>query len=456
EDPTDPTDPEDPTDPTDPEDPTDPTDPEDPTDPTDPEDPTDPTDPEDPTDPTDPEDPTDPTDPEDPTDPTDPEDPTDPTDPEDPTDPTDPEDPTDPTDPEDPTDPTDPEDPTDPTDPEDPLYQPGVPVYEAYPQALLGLNTMPTLQQRVGNRFWLVGGIPEVHQQGASNDLSSAFLAVSGIWARIEGAYSDIEPRFATAGTAFDQSIFRAQAGVDGVFYESANGTLMAGLSTHYRHGVTDTDSIHGIGKISSDGYGAGGALTWYGNDGTYLDGQAQATWYESDLRSLTANRFLVRDNDAFGYALSLEGGKRIAIDDGWSITPQAQIVYSHVDFDRFKDVFGSSVSLDKGASLQGRLGLTLDREMTWQDARGLTSRVNAYGIANIYHEFLNGTRVDVAGEKFRVRQDRLWGGIGAGGTYSWNDGRYSLYAEGLLNTSLAHVGDSYSLQGKIGFRAKW
>lgn len=85
-----------------------------------------------------------------------------------------------------------------------------------------------------------------------------------------------------------------------------------------------------------------------------------------------------------------------------------------------------------------------------------LTSRIHAYGIVNIYHEFLNGTRVDVAGEKFRFEQDRLWGGIGAGGSYSWNDDAYSFYAEGLVNTSLSRISESYSLQGKIGFRVKW
>ncbi len=338
---------------------------------------------------------------------------------------------------------------TNPTDPVDPLYQPGVPVYEAYPQALLGLNNLSTLQQRAGNRFWLAGGNPE------PGDLSSALLATSGIWARIEGAHSEIHPRFATAGTAFDQSAFRAQAGMDAAFHESVAGTLIASISTHYTHGETDADSMHGVGQISTDGYGAGGALTWYGSDGTYFDGQAQATWYESDLRSLTANRFLVRGNDAFGYAFSLEGGKRIGVDDGWSMTPQAQIVYSRIDFDRFSDALGASVSLDRGASLQGRLGLTLDWEAAWQ-AGGRTSRAHAYGIANIYREFLNGTRVDVAGEKFRFQQDRVWGGLGVGGSFSWNDDMYSVYAEGLVNTSFAHIGDSYSLQGKIGLKAKW
>ena len=340
---------------------------------------------------------------------------------------------------------------------EEPLYQPGVPVYEAYPQALLGLNTLPTLQQRVGNRSWLNAGNPAPSNDGGALDLpSGASVSDSGAWARIEGVRNSIDPRSSTAGSGFEQNTFKAQAGIDGPLHDSANGALLGGITGHYSHGIINTHSTHGDGRISTSGYGLGGTLTWYGYDGFYIDGQAQATWYESDLSSLLANRSLVSGNDAFGYAVSLEGGQRVAIRHGWSITPQAQLVYSHVDFDNFVDAFGAPVSLDKGASLQSRLGLTLDREASWQDANGKTSRVHAYGIANLYYELLDGTRVDVDGQNFDFEKDRFWGGLGVGGSHSWNDGAYTLYAEGLINTSLANIGDSYSLQGKAGGRILW
>lgn len=41
-----------------------------------------------------------------------------------------------------------------PEQPTGPLYQAGIPVYEAYAQGLLNADRLPTLQQRVGNRFW--------------------------------------------------------------------------------------------------------------------------------------------------------------------------------------------------------------------------------------------------------------------------------------------------------------
>ncbi|WP_182506205.1 autotransporter outer membrane beta-barrel domain-containing protein [Brucella anthropi] len=356
---------------------------------------------------------------------------------------------------------TDPSNPS--TTPTAPLYQAGVPTYEAYPQALLGLNGVPTLQQRVGNRFWAGNGNKVVAQGAdpvgmpyAAPEETGVAIEGNGVWGRIEGAHTNIEPRFSTSGTDYDQNIFKLQAGIDGLLTETERGKLIGGVTIYYAHGKTDIDSVYGDGEIRTDGYGFGGTLTWYGENGFYLDGQGQVTWYTSDLNSLLANTNLTDGNDGFGYTLSLEGGKRIAIDPAWSLTPQAQLVYSNVDFDAFTDFFGSRVSIDRGESLQGRLGLTLDHENSWQNDKGLLDRTHVYGIANLYYEFLEGTRVDVQGASFASRNDRVWGGLGIGGTYNWDDDKYSIYGEGLVNTSLNNFGDSYSVKGTVGFRMKW
>nr|WP_278376381.1 autotransporter outer membrane beta-barrel domain-containing protein [Brucella anthropi] len=350
-----------------------------------------------------------------------------------------------------------------PTEPETPLYQAGVPSYEAYPQALLGLNGVPTLQQRVGNRFWAGNGNKVVAQGAdpvgtpyAAPEEAGVAIEGNGVWGRIEGAHNSIEPRFSTSATDYDQNVFKLQAGIDGLLTETDSGKLIGGITIHYAHGKTDINSVYGDGEIRTDGYGFGGTLTWYGENGFYLDGQGQVTWYTSDLNSLLANTNLTNGNDGFGYTLSLEGGKRIAINPAWSLTPQAQLVYSNVDFDAFTDVFGSRVSIDRGESLQGRLGLTLDHENSWQNDKGLLDRTHVYGIANLYYEFLEGTKVDVQGVSFASRNDRVWGGLGIGGTYNWDDDKYSIYGEGLVNTSLNNFGDSYSVKGTVGFRMKW
>ncbi|MET3646012.1 outer membrane autotransporter protein [Phyllobacterium ifriqiyense] len=356
-----------------------------------------------------------------------------------------------------------PTDPVDPGEPTEPLYQAGVPTYEAYPQALLGLNGVPTLQQRVGNRFWAGNGNKVIAQGAdpigtpyAAPEEAGVAIEGNGVWGRIEGAHNSIEPRFSTSNTDYDQNIFKLQAGIDGLLSETENGKIIGGITVHYAHGKTETSSIYGDGDISTNGYGFGGTLTWYGENGFYLDGQGQVTWYTSDLNSLLASTNLTDGNDGFGYTLSLEGGKQIAIDPAWSLTPQAQLVYSTVDFDAFTDVFGSRVSLDRGESLQGRLGLTLDHQDSWQNDNGMLNRTHVYGIANLYYEFLEGTKIDVDGTSFASRNDRIWGGLGVGGTYNWNDDKYSIYGEGLVNTSLNNFGDSYSVKGTVGFRVKW
>ncbi len=355
-------------------------------------------------------------------------------------------------------------DPVDPVDPVDPQFTQGVPVYEAYPQVLLALNGLPTLQQRVGNRYWSNAGNIMI-EQGADvigtpavpAAEAGSFTERNGIWGRIEGQHLKSKPAVTTSGTQYDADIFKMQAGLDGVLTETDNGLLIGGITVHYGHASADTRSEHGLGKISTDGYGFGGTLTWYGNNGFYVDTQAQATWYDSDLSTRGGSAVsLVDGNNGFGYALSAETGKRITLNDRWSVTPQAQLAYSNVDFDNFTDQYNGAVSLHKGDSLQGRIGISADYQNSWYNDKGMINRSYVYGIANLYYEFLDGSAVDVSSVRFASRNDRFWGGIGLGGSYNWDNDKYSIYGEGSVNTSLNNFGDSYAYKGTIGLRVKW
>ncbi len=348
----------------------------------------------------------------------------------------------------------------------DPLYNAGIPLYEAYPQLLLGLNALPTMQQRVGNRYWSNAGNRSL-AQGADgieayvpSTEAGTFIQGNGVWGRIEGSHTKINPRFSTSETNYDFNSFKLQAGLDGMLNETETGKLIGGITAHYTHGEMDVESIHGNGDIKTDGYGFGGTLTWYSDSGFYIDGQAQLTWYRSDLYSSTAKKNLANGkNNGFGYALSIEGGQRIAIDENWSVTPQAQLQYSNVDFHDFTTRWESSntdVALDKGDSLRGRLSVSLDYQNAWQNTRGMTNRSTVYGIANLYNEFLDGTKVNIATKAFANKQERLWGGIGLGGSYNWDNDKYSLYGEASINTSFKNFGDSHSYKGTVGMRVKW
>lgn len=332
-----------------------------------------------------------------------------------------------------------------------PIFNPGVSLYESYPQVLLELNGLPTMQQRVGNRFWLDG------RPVAATESGQAFIERQGIWGRIEASHSSYEPAMTTSDASRDIDLYRLQAGIDvGVYEAEDRSALIGALTFQYGDASADINSPNGDGDIDSSGFGVGATLTWLDAGGFYVDAQAQLNLYDSDLRSDEAGRKLVSNNDATGYALSIESGQRVDLSEGLSITPQAQLVYSRVDFDSFDDTFGAAAQDEDNDSLRGRAGLTLDSEHNWLGDDGTASRSHLYGIANLYYEFLDGTEVNVGGVAFANRDERLWGGLGAGGSYDWDNEKYSLYGEASVDTSLENSTDSYGVHATLGMRVKF
>ncbi|RCS22763.1 autotransporter outer membrane beta-barrel domain-containing protein, partial [Phyllobacterium salinisoli] len=348
--------------------------------------------------------------------------------------------------------------------PPGPLYQPGVPLYEIYGQVLLDLARLPTMQQRVGNRYW--GGddaMMAAHTAAAASYVSLGASASARdvapdnqplLWTRIEGRHGKFNPT-TTAGSRYEADQVALQSGLDGLLLENDSGRLIAGVNGQYGNVSARARSVWGNGKIAVDGYSFGGTLTWYGHEGFYVDGQAQVTWFDSKLTSDIVAGEVAKDDEGFAHAFSVEGGKRVALGGGWSLTPQSQLSYASVSAD-FNDRFGAHVTLDDAESLLGRVGLAADYRNAWLDGSEQIVRTSVYGIANLYYEFLDGTRANVSGTSFVSANERLWGDVGLGGTYNWANDRYALYGEVSVNTSMKDLGDSYSVNGTAGFRMKW
>src|SRR3546814_1635255 len=84
--------------------------------------------------------------------------------------------------------------------------------------------------------------------------------------------HANFEPKTSTSGAQYDVDIWKLQAGVDGSLYDGEAGRLIGGISGHYGTISSDIASRFGDGSISSTGHGLGGTLTWYANNGFYLD----------------------------------------------------------------------------------------------------------------------------------------------------------------------------------------
>ncbi|APX68357.1 hypothetical protein BKD03_02610 [Brucella sp. 09RB8471] len=140
-------------------------------------------------------------------------------------------------------------------------YQPGVPVYESYAQVLLGLNGLPTLQQRVGNRYWYNDGNLMISEGAdaigtyAPPEEAGSFIQGNGVWGRVEGIRSRMNPESSTSSASYDIDMFKMQAGLDGQFHDSDAGKLIGGVTVHYGRSSADISSIYGNGDINTDGY---------------------------------------------------------------------------------------------------------------------------------------------------------------------------------------------------------
>jgi T5SS/PEP-CTERM-associated repeat protein/autotransporter-associated beta strand protein len=161
---------------------------------------------------------------------------------------------------------------------------PTLPTYESYPSVMLGLIALPTLQQRVGDR---------------RPDLTGP-AADSAVWTRIEAAHARVKADSATVGSAYDSDLFQLQVGLDGEVLERASGSLVAGITAQYSRVRADVTSDLGNGSNTTEGYGVGASLTWYGQNGLYVDGQAQYAWFDSKLSADGAGT-LVDGNNGTG-----------------------------------------------------------------------------------------------------------------------------------------------------------
>ncbi len=271
-----------------------------------------------------------------------------------------------------------------------------------------------------------------------------------GLWMRIEGERRDQKAASSTASAEYDLSRTLLQVGYDVPLVNNQKGAWVGGITAHYTEADTDASSPAGDASVDSRGYGAGLTATWYGNNQAYTDLQVQVSRYETDLSS-DLDPELADDLDGEGWIMSIETGKRFSRED-WSFTPQVQMTYGVIGFDRFGDNFGSNVSLQEDESLIGRLGIALSRDRNWEK-NGSARRSHLYSILNLNYQFKDKTEVDVSGTSLVFEEDNWTADIGVGGTYEWADGRWVLFGEASVQTGLEHLGKSNSIGGTIGIR---
>lgn len=316
--------------------------------------------------------------------------------------------------------------------------------YEALPGALqrIALVSIGQLVERVGVR----SAVPSPLTDADGQPLLGSRPVDSALWARVVGVTQESEGDIeSTTGGQFDQDIGFVQAGGEVRVAENEDGRLLFGVMGHIGNSSLDVTSPDGLadGSADIDFYGAGLTATWYATNGFYLDAVAQYTVFDIDLSA--RNRWSSQSVDGYGLSFSGEVGYRIALDERSSLVPQAQLVWTTVDFDDFTDPDDVYVSLQDGDSLVGRIGVAYERS-------GAIGRSLATGYleANILHEFLGDNAVSASGTTLRQNLGGTSFEVGGGMTVALSD-RFSLYAE--VDYTIPFDAGAESLQGLVGVR---
>jgi outer membrane autotransporter protein len=345
--------------------------------------------------------------------------------------------------------------PPDPT----PDYRPEVSLYAAVPAmgAIYGRHIIDSLHERVGEEEQLFGR-PDL---GKGETIDGLWTRAIGHWGHRDGDARGIYD----GAPEFDYRFGALQAGLDLYRNERDGIADYAGLYAAYGHGIMDVTQNRLIGSRDAgsndfNAFSLGGYWTRFGDEGWYLDGVLQGTWYGMTTKSNRATEFGFPDQDidGFGFAASLEGGYPFDLGNGWQVEPQAQILWQTISFDDFNDG-AADIRYDTLNSLAGRIGARLAR--TWE-AEAATATESArlatvWGRVNLWREFTATAQTEISSADgfvpFSTDLDETWIEVGVGATRQVSNNT-SVY--GNLSFSTTFDGDNYAWNGKVGLRVNW
>ncbi len=258
-----------------------------------------------------------------------------------------------------------------PVKPELPDYRREVPLYMAAAALAnhYGLASLGTYHDRrdasdiAGSAFWFrafgEGGSVNKGGRGATGQLRD----------------------FNDFGASYDYRLGGFQAGADLYRHDDANGAGdVVGLYAGAGRAEADVDRVYGgdAGDASLNAYSVGGYWTHIDPRGWYTDAVVQATRYDG-VEGVSTDNTSMR-TAGWGFVSSLEGGYSFAFHDGWTIEPQAQLIYQHISLDDGADRYGR-VSFADNDTVHARIGARVGKE--WQTAKGEV--YSFWGRANLW-----------------------------------------------------------------------
>lgn len=224
-----------------------------------------------------------------------------------------------------------------------------------------------------------------------------------------------------------------------------------------YSHADTDFGdqyrAVNGVvvgdkytGKAKTDMASLGVNTTYYTAKGSYVDMLGQVSYLHNKY---DARNDVRHNQNGWGAAVSAEVGHQFTLSEkaGWSLVPQAQLVYQYVDLSNFNDGI-REVDQNDQHSVRGRIGGKVAYKTEQQQADTF------YAVANVWHDFVKMRSVEIGADAIRENYANSWGEIGLGV-------QLPVYKNSLIygDTRYQHDFGSHKRagwHGSIGFKYNW
>lgn len=250
----------------------------------------------------------------------------------------------------------------------------------------------------------------------------------------------------------FDGHIWGLQLGLDLLGKDHDDGSQDR-LGLFYTHSEASGDTIGNTlarlsarsGSLDIDGDGLGAYWTHIGATGWYVDAVGMVTWLNGDA---TSDLGVGADISGDSILASLEGGYPFDLGRGWTLEPQAQLIWQRVDLNDTRDVYSS---IDYGAfdNWTGRVGVRLEGN-TKLDGMPVQPFIDV----NLWHNFSSDYSVGFNDASLTTQLGGTWLEVGGGLSAQVTQ---DVSAYGAVNFSTSVDGnDHQGVGGNIGLRIKW
>ena len=203
--------------------------------------------------------------------------------------------------------------------------------------------------------------------------------------------------------------------------YDWAAGNWHYGAAVSHNDG--QTTYTHGDGENRSTSLSLYG--TWLGDKGHYADIVLKQGRLSNDFDIYTEAGHTSGDYDAWGTSLSGEYGMKVDLDDGWYVTPQAQLTLMRIGGEDYTTNNGIKVNQDSLESAVGRVGFEVGKRISGSGS--------IYAKASLLHDFAGSadTYLSLNGLTNSYHQDigDTWCEAGIGFNYKTSENSY-VYAD--------------------------